>query len=159
MPSKRLRRAGKLMFPAERLALTLDSTLRNVDLAERLIRRFCKKVGCNERQENEIGVAVRESVANAVLHGNGSDAAKKVVLAVELRNSHLAISVQDEGKGFDPDSLPDPIDPRNLLREGGRGFFLVKASMDEVALRLASSGLEITMVKYLSKTALRRTIE
>ena len=155
MPSKRLRRGEKVMFPAERLELTLDSTLRTVDVAERLVRRFCKKTGCTEQQQNEFSLAVRESVANAVFHGNGCDAAKIVALAVELRDGGLVICVRDEGQGFDPDSLPDPCDPRNLLRERGRGVFLVNATMDEVTMRrrAASAGMEIIMVKYLSKTS------
>lgn len=155
MPSKRLRRGEKVVFPAERLELSLDSTMRTVDVAERLVRRFCKKARCTEEQQNEISLAVRESVANAVFHGNGCDAAKKVALAVELRDGGLVICVRDEGKGFDPESLPDPRDPGNLMRERGRGVFLVNATMDEVTMRrrAASSGMEVIMVKYLSKTS------
>ena len=142
------------MFPTARLALTLDSTLRSVELADRMVRRFCGKVGCTEQQRSEISLAVRESVANAVVHGNGYDAAKKVALAVEVQDSRLVISVCDQGDGFDPASLPDPCDPLNLLRDRGRGVFLVNASMDEVTMRrLASSGMEVTMVKFLSKRA------
>jgi len=142
------------MFPSDRLTLSLDSTLRSVELADRVVRRFCGRAGCTEQQQSEISLAVRESVANAVLHGNGCDAAKKVVLAVEVRDSRLVISVCDQGDGFDPASLPDPCDPLNLLRDRGRGVFLVNASMDEVTMRrLASSGMEVTMVKFLSKRA------
>ena len=141
-----------MISPTERLELSLESTLHSVDLAERLVRQFCRKAGCNEQQRNEISLAVRESVANAVLHGNCRDATKKVALAIELRDSRLVISVRDEGEGFDPNSLPDPLDPCNLLRDRGRGVFLVNASMDEVTMRrLVSCGMEITMVKYLSK--------
>ncbi|OFV94704.1 MAG: hypothetical protein A3H28_07455 [Acidobacteria bacterium RIFCSPLOWO2_02_FULL_61_28] len=153
MASKRPRRTEKVIFPAQRLELALESTLQSVDVAERLIRRFCKKTGCTEQQQNEIGLAVRESVANAVFHGNRCDAAKTVALAVELRDGGLVISVRDEGTGFDPSSLPDPCDPQNLLRDRGRGVFLVNATMDEVTMRRQdSSGMEVIMVKYLSKT-------
>ena len=153
MASKRPRRGEKVLLPTARLALTLDSTLRSVELADRMVRRFCGKAGCSEQQQSEISLAVRESVANAVLHGNGCDAAKKVLLVVEVRDSRLAISVRDEGKGFDPATLPDPCDPLNLLRDRGRGVFLVNASMDEVTMRLGSSGMEVTMVKFLSTRA------
>ena len=154
MPSKRLRRGEKVLLPAGRITLTLDSTLRSVELADRMVRRFCLKVGCTEQQQSEISLAVRESVANAVLHGNACDAAKKVGLAVEVRDSQLVISVHDEGEGFDPASLPDPRDPMNLLRAGGRGVFLVNACMDQVTMRRrASSGMEVIMVKFLSKRA------
>lgn len=153
MASKRPRRGEKVLLPTERFALTLDSTLRSVELADRMVRRFCGKAGCTEQQQNEISLAVRESVANAVLHGNGCDAAKKVRLAVEVRDSRLVISVRDEGKGFDPATLPDPCDPLNLLLNRGRGVFLVNAFMDEVTMRLGSPGMEVTMVKFLSKRA------
>jgi len=154
MPSKRPRRGEKVLLPAGSLTLTLDSTLRSVEVADRMVRRFCVKAGCTEQQQSEISLAVRESVANAVLHGNESDAAKKVGLAVEVRDSQLVISICDEGEGFDPALLPDPRDPMNLLRAGGRGVFLVNACMDQVTMRrLASSGMEVILVKFLSKRA------
>ena len=157
MAVKRPRRSSKARSPAERLELKLDSTLQSVDLAERLVRRFCKKVGCNEQQQNEIGLAVRETVANAVYHGNGCDARKKVSVAAERRKSGVVISVRDEGPGFDPESVPDPLDPANLLRASGRGVFLIRATMDEVKLRrLAARGMEITLVKHFSNSG-RRT--
>ncbi len=141
------------MFPAERLALVLESTHRTVELADRILRRFSQKAGCTEQQQTEISLAVREVVANAVFHGNAGDATKKVSLAAEVRNGGIVICVRDEGEGFDPTSLPDPCDPANLLLDHGRGVFLVKTSMDEVTMRrMDSSGMEVTMVKYLSET-------
>jgi serine/threonine-protein kinase RsbW len=150
MASKRLRGGERVMFPAERLALVLESTQRSVELADRIVRRFSLKAGCTEQQQNQISLAVREVVANAVFHGNAGDARKKVSLAAEVRERGIVISVRDEGPGFDPALLPDPCDPANLLLDHGRGVFLVNASMDEVTMRrLDSSGMEVTMIKYL----------
>ena len=150
MESKRLRRGEKVLLPAERLALVLESTQRSVELADRIVRRFSLKAGCTEQQQSEISLAVREVVANAVFHGNAGDAGKKVSLAVEVREKGIVICVRDEGQGFDPDSLPDPRDPANLLLDHGRGVFLVNATMDEVTMRrMDSCGMEVTMVKYL----------
>jgi len=160
MSSHRPLHGNNAKVPADRLDLILDGTLESVDIAEKRIVRFCQRVGYSERQRCEIGLAVRESVANAILHGNCCDPKKKVMLAAELRDAGVVISVKDEGKGFDPRSLPNPLDPRNLLRESGRGVYLVKALMDKVTIRrLASCGMQVTMVKYLSKpkTALRRS--
>jgi len=138
------------MFPAERLALVLESTQRSVELADRIVRRFSMKAGCTEQQQNEISLAVREVVANAVFHGNAGDARKKVSLAAEVRERGIVICVRDEGPGFDPASLPNPCDPANLLLDHGRGVFLVNASMDQVTMRrLDSCGMEVTMIKYL----------
>ena len=149
MSSKRLRRGEKVLLPAERLALVLESTQRSVELADRIIRRFSVKAGCSEQQQSEISLAVREVVANAVFHGNEGKVEKKVTLVVELRDKGIMICVQDEGPGFDPGALPDPRDPANLLLDHGRGVFLVNATMDEVKMRrMDSCGMEVTMIKY-----------
>lgn len=158
MPSDRYRRGSKQKAPNRRVAFTLESTLESVNRAEAAVLPLCKSAGYGKRQREEIALAVRESVVNAVLHGNRCDTKKKVILKAELKKLGLVISVKDEGGGFDPSTLPDPLSPENLLQEPGRGVFLVKALMDEVKLRRgASCGMEVTMIKYLSKTALRRT--
>ena len=137
----------------QRLDLTLESRVESADLAESRILEFSARVGYDERQCGEIGLAVREAVINAVLHGNRCDMNKKVVLTAELQGSGLVICVRDEGEGFDPDRLADPLVPDNLLHESGRGFFLVKTCMDDVAVRrTAPCGAELTMIKYLSNT-------
>lgn len=157
MPSDRLRRDGTSKTRGQRLELLLQSTLKSVSQAERVLRKFSKDAGCSLQQCDEIGLAVRESVANAVLHGNCGDASKKVVVKAQLRDFGVIISVRDQGEGFELQELPDPRDPRNLLRESGRGVFLINSCMDKVTLRRpASCGMEVTMVKYFSKTALRR---
>lgn len=137
----------------KRLALTLESALQSADLAEVVLREFALEAGYSELQQEQIALAVRESVINAVLHGNRCDVNKKVALTAELQEVGLLISVKDEGPGFNPDSLPDPLSPRNLLRESGRGFLLMKLLMDEVCIRPACSGVEVTLVKYFSQTA------
>lgn len=136
---------------AGRREFILGSTLHSVDVAERLVRILCERAGYTEQQCEEITLAVRETVANAVLHGNCCDATKRVTLAAELKDSEVVISVRDEGKGFDPALVGDPLDPRNLFRESGRGIFMIKALMDEVTLQYAAGGTEVTMVKYRSK--------
>lgn len=142
--------------PVRRLALTLESTLESVNLAESFVLQFSEAGGFSEQQREEIGLAVRESLANAVVHGNCGDPGKKVVLEAKLNDTGVVIAVHDEGKGFDPDSLPDPRNPENLLRQSGRGVFLMKNCMDEVIMqRLASSGMEVRMIKHLSNTALQ----
>jgi serine/threonine-protein kinase RsbW len=77
-------------------------------------------------------VGVAEALANAILYGNGADAAKRVRVEVELSRDEVAVVVFDEGHGFDPGSVPDPTLPENLERAGGRGIFLLRELMDEV---------------------------
>jgi anti-sigma B factor antagonist len=137
---------------ARRLEFVLQSRLESVNLAEQLLTQFSDQAGCNEQQLNEISLAVRECVVNAVLHGNRKRAGKKVYVQAELRRSSVVICIRDEGKGFNPDSVPDPRKKENLLRESGRGILMMHALMDRVAIRrAASSGTEVRMVKNIAK--------
>lgn len=98
-----------------------------------------------------VGVAVRESVINAIKHGNEHDARKRVhVEFMPLGGTApgISIRVRDEGCGFDPRSLPDPLAPENLLKSSGRGIFLIRSFMDEIVLQRApQGGMEVMMVK------------
>jgi len=141
---------------AERLDLMLESSLESVSLAEKLLLQFSEEIGFSEKERDEISLAVREAVANAVLHGNRGDASKKVIVQAEIRNAGLVISVRDEGEGFDPGTLPDPLRAENLLQRSGRGVFLVKCCMDELTMRRRGArGMEVIMVKYPSKIVSR----
>ncbi|HEU0012860.1 MAG TPA: ATP-binding protein [Longimicrobium sp.] len=77
-------------------------------------------------------VGIAEALANAMLYGNGGDAAKRVRVEVELSDEEVSVLVRDEGSGFDPDAVPDPTLPENLDSSGGRGIFLIRELMDEV---------------------------
>ncbi len=144
--------SGKKKAVVRRLDMVLESDLESADLSESLLNAFCMRAGCNEQQCNEVGLAVRESVINAVLHGNKSDPEKKVFLRAELRHGDLCVTVRDEGPGFDPRSLPDPTKPENLLRESGRGILMIRALTDRLVIRRSSSrGMEFRMVKCLPK--------
>ena len=133
------------------LELTLESRIESADLAESKVVEFSHNAGYDEHQCHQIGLAVREAVANAILHGNRCDLGKKVGLWAEFQGQQLAISIRDEGDGFQPDALPSPLVSDNLLQDSGRGIFLVRACMDEVSIRPAGSrGTELIMIKYHS---------
>jgi serine/threonine-protein kinase RsbW len=106
-------------------------------------------------------VAVRESVINAIKHGNGGDEQKQVhvdftPLDVAAPRG-IAIRVRDEGPGFDPEALPEPLAPEHLLKSRGRGIVLIRSFMDEVALqRAAEGGMEIVMVKRAAAPELQQ---
>ena len=137
---------------ARRLQLTLKSSMDSVNQAEEAVVEFARKFGYSEPNLEQIGLAVIEAVANAILHGNRCDAKKKVRVTAALGKKGLEISVHDEGEGFDADALPDPLSPETLLKDCGRGVFLVRACMDEVAVRRkAPRGTEIKMIKRSSK--------
>jgi len=127
----------------------LDSILDSVDAAESLVLQVAEKAGFEEEDLHKIGMAVRESMVNAVVHGNQYNAHKKVRVAVSKGSGRLSITIADQGAGFDLDHLPDPLSEENLLRNSGRGIFLIRAFMDELQVRRLSPGTEVTLVKYL----------
>ena len=97
-------------------------------------------------------MAVRETMVNAVVHGNRYNSYKRVHLEISRSADRLAIVVADEGDGFDLANLPDPLADENLLHQSGRGLLLVRAFVDEVQIRrLTPTGTEVRLVKYLTQ--------
>ena len=130
----------------------LDSTLQSVDKAEAIAVKAAKKLGFDEDNQHQIGMAVRECMVNAVVHGNGYSANKKAHLAISAKPDAITITIGDEGAGFDLSSLPDPLAPENLLRQSGRGILLIRAFMDEVDLHpRTGGGTEVRLVKQLNQ--------
>lgn len=135
------------MSTAMRVSYRMDSTLESVNQAEEVATKIAAKIGFDEEDVNRISMAVREAAVNAVLHGNAYDPAKKVTFGFENTGGALVITVSDEGKGLNPNAIPDPLAPENLLKQSGRGIFLIRAFMDEVRIRSLEPGTEVTMIK------------
>jgi len=115
--------------------------------------REAKKLGFDEDDQHQIGMAVRECVVNAVVHGNRYSAKKKVHLEIERTPESLAVIIGDEGEGFDLESLPDPLSPENLMRQSGRGILLIRAFMDGFDLHpRPGGGTEVRLVKNLARS-------
>ena len=128
----------------------LDSKLDSVDEAEELAMQMAEKAGFPEDDLHKIAMAVRESMVNAVVHGNRYNAHKKVHLSLSKSAGEFVVRIADQGEGFDYDNLPDPLAQENLLRHSGRGIFLIKAFMDDFQVRrLEPAGTEVTLVKHL----------
>ena len=128
----------------------LDSTLESVDSAEELATGVAQRAGLGEEDLMKIGLAVRESMVNAVMHGNRYSSEKKVRISVVTSTERFTVVIADEGAGFTFDTLPDPLAPENLMRTSGRGIFLIRSFMDDFQMRhLASGGTEVTLVKNL----------
>ena len=143
------------MPPVENLVrLDFPSHLDVLDVVQVLTDHVGRVGGLDEDATHWVGVAVRESVINAVKHGNAEDRAKRVTVELRLepraRPSRLVVRVLDQGPGFDPDSVADPLAPENLLRSSGRGIFFMRSFMDDVTLRRApEGGMEVRMIKNL----------
>ena len=134
----------------EKTQTTLDSTLDSADKAEAMVMEEARKLGFDEDHQQQIGMAVRELVVNAVVHGNRYNKNKKVHLDIERSQERLIITIGDEGQGFDLNSLPDPLAPENLLRQSGRGIMLSRAFMDEFDLHpRLGGGTEVRLAKGL----------
>ena len=128
-----------------------------LDFVQVVSDHLCRRIGFDEDSMHWVGVAVRESVINAIKHGNQGDRSKLVHVeftsSTEADAGELAVSIRDEGKGFDPDALADPLAPENMLKSSGRGIFLMRNFMDDVELRRApEGGMEVRMVKKLART-------
>jgi serine/threonine-protein kinase RsbW len=136
-----------------RESYTLESTLETVESAELAASRIAASAGFDEDQVMQIAMAVREAAVNAVLHGNAYDPAKKVTLDFERTPSDLVITIRDQGKGLDPDKVPNPLAPENLLKTSGRGIFLIRSFMDEVQIHPSQTGTEIKLVKHVPGSA------
>jgi serine/threonine-protein kinase RsbW len=128
---------------------TLESTLESVDAAEALAMNAAAQAGFSDDEQSDIGMAVRECMVNAVVHGNQYNARKKVRVSVTATPERVVVKICDEGAGFEIDALPDPVAQENLLNQSGRGIFLIRSFMDEFSVRrLGSAGTEATLVKY-----------
>lgn len=134
----------------ERLNLTLKSTMESVATVEAAAEKLATDAGLNENERFGVTLATREAAVNAVVHGNKHDPAKLIAARFENTGASLVITIADQGQGLCPDSLPDPLAPENLLRNTGRGIFLIRSFMDEVHFRPLQSGTELTMVKHLA---------
>jgi serine/threonine-protein kinase RsbW len=122
-----------------------------LDFVQLVSDHFGRHLGLDEESVHWVGVALRESVINAIRHGNHNDTSKHVFVefdAVVHAVPELVIRVRDEGSGFDPGILADCLAPENLLKSSGRGIFLIRSFMDDVHLqRSAEGGMEIRMTK------------
>jgi len=137
-----------------RSSMTLESDLANVDSVEAKAEQLARDGGFDEDTSSQIAMVAREAVINAILHGNKKDLRKYVQCSFELNEESLKICIADEGPGLDPDSVPDPLAPENILRSSGRGIFLMRAIMDEVHFHQLDPGTEIEMIKHRVKKEL-----
>jgi serine/threonine-protein kinase RsbW len=146
----------RLMTAPQRVSYRMESTLESVNKAEEMAERIAAQAGIDEDTRSGISMAVREAMINAVLHGNAYDTNKRVNLTLEHKGQELIVTITDEGTGFVPEEVPDPLAPENLLKGSGRGIFLMRAFMDEVRFRKLNPGTEIILIKRLQSKDLDR---
>ncbi len=131
--------------------ITIASSLEYLPKVDEWVERKLTKLGVDQDRLADIAVSVTEAVTNAVLHGNKNDLKKKVYIRLKADSSRVEITVKDEGNGFNPDSIESPIEEKNLLKDAGRGVFILKSLMDEVDFIIQpQKGTIVKMTKFLS---------
>jgi serine/threonine-protein kinase RsbW len=116
----------------ETIELSIESKLEFVEAVSSVTRSVTTKMGFSEDDASWIELAIHEAVINAITHGNKCADSKEVDVKFVIDQRGLTVYVRDRGDGFDPDSLPNPLDPANLLNPAGRGIFYMRTFMDEV---------------------------
>ena len=138
--------------------LKIHSVFEMLDLVQLVSDRMGQMAGLDEDAVHWVSVAVRESVINAIKHGNRLDEAKSVTIEFSFVPAavptELIVRVIDEGEGFEPNLIADPLAPENMLKSSGRGIFFMRSFMDDVSLhKMPDGGMEVRMVKKLPVAA------
>lgn len=138
----------KISTAARTIKLDIASRFEMLEMVQTILVRAAEMTGFDEEASHYLSVAVRESVVNAIKHGNKGDEAKRVVVTLTAHPNALEVRVQDQGQGFDPAAVPDPLAEENLLKADGRGIFFMRQFMDEVAYTFPPrGGTVVKMVK------------
>ena len=130
--------------------LILASNPQQITQVEGFLETLNKQLHLDEVRYNKLLVATTEAVNNGIIHGNKRDPQKKVTLTCIKNHSTLIVRVDDEGTGVDPAALPDPLAEENLLRENGRGVFLMRSLMEEVEFEKTIAGSAVVMKMSLT---------
>ena len=134
------------------IRMSLSSRFENIEMAQHLCGKLLEGWELNEETTHWILMALREALANAIKHGNGLDMAKRVHLEMDVKDHTLRIRIRDEGTGFDPANVVDPLAPENRFKTSGRGIFYMKTFMDEVRFsRVDGGGMQIVLTKDLTQ--------
>ena len=134
--------------------LDIASRFEMLEMVQTVMAHLSGLLGFDEDATHYMSVAVRESVVNAIKHGNRLDETKRVELDFLLQNGSLEVQVRDQGRGFDPNAVPSPIAEENILKPAGRGIFFMRSFMDDVSYSFPEKGgTVVRMVKKLPDAA------
>ena len=130
-------------------SLTIQSDSVHLNKVDKLCTKAINDCGMNESDGDDFAIAVTEIVNNAIHHGNINNKEKKVYINIRIVKSKLEASIKDEGNGFNPDQIGNPLDPQNLMKESGRGIFLIKQLTDSLDYNFSDNGTEIIITKII----------
>ena len=129
--------------------VTIKSDPNEIQNVEKFTEKLTAKLKFSDQDKDSLAISITEIVNNAIMHGNKSDKNKKVVIDYICSSNDITITVQDEGAGFNEDQLDDPVAPENLLKESGRGIYIVRTLMDEVKYEFNKKGTLVRIKKFL----------
>jgi serine/threonine-protein kinase RsbW len=146
--------------PVADVQVSIDSQFENIELVQVVVDDSLQRLSFDDDARYWIGIAVREAVANAIKHGNAMDPGKQVEVALRVREGDLVIEVCDQGCGFDPGRVKDPLEPANLLRPDGRGIFYMRRFMDAIDYNFRpEGGTIVTLRKRIGPTPVEDAAE
>ncbi|NWF49236.1 MAG: ATP-binding protein [Ignavibacteriaceae bacterium] len=129
-------------------SLEIESDPNQLITVEEFVNYFSRDIGLNEDQINGLMLAVTEATTNAIRHGNKNDQTKTVLINVTANQNILKVVVKDQGVGFDPKDVPDPTDSENLLKDSGRGLYLMRVYMDDLQFNITPDGTETILILH-----------
>ncbi len=130
----------------------ISSSRKNLHRFESLMNKANSIINLSAEQFRKFMIAATELFVNAVVHGNKEDESKNVFVEVFVSGSSIILIVKDEGNGFDVNSLADPTLTENIMKESGRGVFIIKSLVDEFDYKITGKGSEV-MIKVNKKPA------
>jgi serine/threonine-protein kinase RsbW len=134
-----------------RFHLAIGSRFENIELVQVVLKDYLERLGMEDYDRDHVDLAVREALANAIKHGNAENPSKQVHVDLEVEGEEVVIRVEDEGVGFDPAQVADPLAPENLLKKNGRGILFMKKNMDEIQYGAGpGGGTMVTLRKRLT---------
>ncbi len=136
-------------MPEKDYHLEIESNSKNLITVEEFVNYFAVDLNINTDKIPGLLLAVTEASTNAIIHANKSDETKLVTIDVTKEDKQLIIRVKDQGKGFDPAKIPDPTETDNLLKDSGRGIYLMRVYMDDIKFNVTPEGTETILILNL----------
>lgn len=136
-------------MPENKYHLEVESSPKNLITVEEFVNYFAIDLNINADKIPGLLLAVTEASTNAIIHGNKSDETKLIMIDVTKEDNQLIIRVKDQGKGFDPAKIPDPTETDNLLKDSGRGIYLMRVYMDDLKFNVTPEGTETILILNL----------
>ncbi len=133
----------------QQFSIEIESDPNNLITVEEFVNYFSIELHLSNEKIAGLLLAVTEAVTNAIIHANKCDKDKTVTVTAIKENNQLKVIVKDQGTGFDPDSVPDPTEPENLLKDSGRGLYLMKIYMDDLKYNVTPDGTETILILNL----------